>query len=287
MSTIFVNGQAQTTVSALDRGILYGDSIFETAALCDGQILQLSAHLERLGKGLNALAIDVDITLIQSDIDVFLKQVNDDALLTKSVLRITITRGQQSRGYKPIKGALATRILSVHPWPDYPAGNLNEGLSIGVSDIILSEQPILAKIKHGNRLEQVLAAANMKKGYDDDFMLNQSEELICATKGNVFIKRDNEWQTPIIDRCGIDGVTRNAIIDWFAGNNIGCKETRIAYSDLLSNIDAIQSAFICNSVLGIAPIRSFSKTKIKLPDSGIKECHEIRTSLIKKYIIAS
>lgn len=291
MSIIFVNGQAQTTVSALDRGILYGDSIFETAALYEGQILQLSAHIERLQKGLNALGIDLDLALIKADIDLFLKQIDDNSLLAKSVFRITITRGEQSRGYKPIKGAPATRILSLHSWPNYSADSFNNGLNVGLSDVVLSEQLALAKIKHGNRLEQVLAAANLQDCYDDAFMLNQAGELISATKGNVFIKCADQWLTPIIDKSGIAGITRDAIIQWFAGNNIACKESRINYNTLLTDSSSLQNAFICNSILGLAPVqcvfKDSSQTEIKLPESSIKECLEIRKSLIKQRIIAT
>ncbi len=284
MNTIFVNGQAQTTVSALDRGILYGDSVFETVALIDSQILQLPQHLERLAEGLNALAIKADINKIHHEIEMFLQQINDSELLAKSVLRITITRGEQSRGYKPLKGASTTRILSLHQWPDYQANTYTKGLNIGISEVTVSEQPQLAKLKHGNRLEQVLAATQLPDTYDDAFMLNQAGDLISATKGNVFIKRGNQWQTPIIDRCGIEGVTRNAIIHWFQENNIDCLETRINANEILG-ANNLQSAFICNSILGLTPINTLLEKK--LPLDGIKECLEIRNSLVKQLIIAA
>ena len=73
-TVIFVNGQAQKTVSALDRGLLYGDSLYETVAVMDGKELMLDAHIERLKEGVSLLGFSINIDVLYQDFESMLEQ---------------------------------------------------------------------------------------------------------------------------------------------------------------------------------------------------------------------
>ncbi len=283
MSNIFVNGQAQTTISALDRGLLYGDSIFETIALLKGKPLMIDAHLDRLKKGIFTLGFNVDISTLKQELGLFLKQPSLNLNQSKYVLRLTITRSEQSRGYQPIAGAPATRILSLHDWPDYPEKLYSEGITMGVSDIHYAHQPALAGIKHGNRLEQVLAAQSIPQHQDDVVMLDSKKHLISSSKGNLFIKIGQEWLTPDLTMCGINGVTRDAVLAHFSSTSTLHSIAHIPLDEFTSKIDHIEAAFTCNSIMGIVPIKTLLDTSLH----SVNECNALRQTLLNSNIIAS
>ncbi|MEN8133240.1 MAG: aminotransferase class IV, partial [Pseudomonadota bacterium] len=105
-----------------DRGLLYGDGLFETIAVQNGQAEYLNFHLNRLRLGCNTLGIVApEEGLLRKEIS----QVCHDLRLV--VLKIIVTRGQGGRGYRPDPSAQTTRIVTIHPWPAYPARYRDEG----------------------------------------------------------------------------------------------------------------------------------------------------------------
>ena len=289
MDTVFVNGQLQSTISATDRGVLYGDSLFETIAIAGNHPLMLDAHLLRLKQGINALKFNVDFDILQKEIAEFLQYFKLEGFSEQasradlnSILRVTITRGEQSRGYKPVNDVAATRILSLHDWPSLPRSNYTQGISVAVSDVAYGYQKQLAGIKHSNRLEQVLASQSMPDEVDDVLMHDQQFCLISASKGNVFIQMNDQWLTPNLSLCGIKGIVRDEVIKYFIDEGIDYAEKKIPMLQLEQNSESIQAAFICNSIIGIVPIRSMMGMQL----NSVNVCEPIRDYLTKSAVIS-
>lgn len=262
MSLIVVNGNIQSTVSALDRGVLYGDSLFETIAFVNNKALLLDDHLARLKKGVSILGFNVDFSILEKEICSFISKIDSIVLPSKtkpstirpSIIRITLTRGEQSRGYKPERNSLATRILSLHDWPQ----EIPKSMCLTLSDVCYSQQPLLAGIKHANRLEQVLASHSIPKHVNDVVMLDHQGSIISCTKGNIFIKYDKVWTTPNLDNCGIEGVVRNRLISWFnMQTDMMFEQKMINIKQIQQYPDSLEAAFVCNSIIGVVPIHSF------------------------------
>jgi len=246
----FVNGKKADQVSTLDRGLLYGDSLFETIAVQNKQPLALEAHLERLVRGIDRLGfINVDMYQLKDEIDYFINHLDPN----KHVLRITITRGIGGRGYLPNPDMQTTRILSAHIWPE----GQKESLNVGLSEVKYAYQPLLAGIKHGNRLEHVLAAQAIPDDVDDVVMLDNEDCVVSASKGNIFLKTAKTWFTPPIEYCGISGVTREEIIKVMQEHNISLLKKKIPVADLKSELEQ-------GNVEEASPLKSKEKTlKIK------------------------
>lgn len=278
-TVIFVNGQAQKTVSALDRGLLYGDSLYETVAVMDGKELMLDAHIERLKEGVSLLGFSINIDVLYQDFESMLEQCQSRG---KFVVRITLTRGEQSRGYQPIEGQAITRILSLHEWPNYPTDLYDRGMSIGHSHVKYAQQPLLAGIKHGNRLEQVLAAQSVQSGFDDVLMLDTQNNVISTSKGNIFIQLSNEWLTPDLVRCGINGIVRSQLIEYFDNAGIRCKVADISFDELNDRKENITAALCCNSIMGVMPISHLLSQNI----NSIQISQKLRNELIRLQVIA-
>lgn len=247
---ILVNGQQTDAIPVSDRGLQYGDGLFETIAISQGQPLQWQAHLQRLQKGCARLGIsmpDEDALIAETR-----KLAND---CERGVLKIIVTRGSGGRGYRPARNDEPTRILSLHPCPDYPAAFTQEGISLRLCETRLGRQPRLAGLKHLNRLEQVLA----RQEWDDEqipegLMLDSEGLVIEGTQTNLFIEKDGALLTPRLDQCGVEGIMRQTIISLCERQGIDCQETQLDLDDL-KGADAL---FVCNSVIGLWPVNDFN-----------------------------
>jgi len=280
VNTIYVNGEVQNTVSALDRGLLYGDSLFETIAIVEQSALMQDAHLKRLSEGAKILGFEIDLSSIQQQISTSIEHCQPQ---DKKILRITITRGEQSRGYRPNNNSVPTIILSFHDWPEHSKHLHTKGMKLGQSNIRYAHQPYLAGVKHGNRLEQVLAAKSITEAVDDVLMLDTEDNVISTSKGNIFFQFGQDWLTPDLSQCGIKGIIRDHLIQHFENSSISCKIKPIKRTELLSNMQNITTVFCCNSIIGILPISQiFSATINSMPN-----CQTLRDALIQDQVIPS
>ena len=250
MLLTLINGSDANTVSAFDRGLLYGQSVFETVAVSNGKPCLLEPHLARLDKGAKVLGIEVDKALISSE-------VSQLALgMVCGVIRITLTMGEGGRGYhNPVKPS-STRIVSQYDYPDYPAKYRSDGIKLGVVDFRLSHQPVLAGIKHGNRLEQIIIRSQWQDGWQEALVLDVDGNVIEGTQSNVFIVKDGSLITPKLDKAGIDGVMRQSIIELAKASDISV----VVRSVSLDEIKQADEVFMSNSVIGIWPVRAFNQS---------------------------
>jgi len=246
---MLIDGKDTDLIAADDRGLLYGDGLFETIAVRDGVPQLWSPHMMRLDRDCARLGITPPAQeLLQSEAQALC------AASGRAVLKIIITRGSGGRGYRPSSQNIPRRILSLHPWPDYPAQFWQQGVVVRLCDTRLGENPRLAGIKHLNRLEQVLARAEWDDAaIAEGLMLDSDDNLIEGTMSNVFLVRDGRLQTPALERCGVAGVMRGHVAAQAAQAGIPCEVLRLGVDD----VQAADEVFVCNSVIGIWPVRRF------------------------------
>jgi 4-amino-4-deoxychorismate lyase len=223
-----------------DRGLVYGDGLFETMRIHDGRPVWWREHWQRLARGAGVLGIPVpDETAIAAQCMELI------AGRSSGVLKLVLTRGVGGRGYAPPMPAQATVVLSWHPLPGPESG---DGLNLRWCQLRLSEQPVLAGIKHLNRLENVMARAEWSDpDIHEGLLCDRQGRLICATAGNVFLHQDGRWLTPRLDRCGVAGIARG----WLLEHVPGAAEAELG-PEAVRRCDAL---VVCNSVRGIRPAR--------------------------------
>ncbi len=199
-----VNGIPQDQVSILDRGLQFGDGLFETLAVVENRLCLWNLHMHRLQTGCKRLGIAApDTRLLHQEAT---RIVADEQ---QAALKIIVTRGASQRGYKPAAGASPTRILSLFSW-DGPCSDL---LRISVSTRHLGHHPDLAGIKHLNRLEQVLARMECAEGIEEALMQDVQGRVIEGIMSNLFLHQGQQLLTPMLDQCGVEGVVRKLILD--------------------------------------------------------------------------
>lgn len=251
-----LNGESRHCIDASDRGFQYGDGLFETAEVVDGKPLFWQRHLRRLALGCEALSIPCpDFALLEREA----RQLSMGA--ERAVLKLIVTRGSGGRGYRPPQHVSPTRLFSLHPYPEYPAELQVEGIRLRLCQRRLSINPGLARIKHLNRLEQVLARAEWQ---DDDVhegvMLDPQGHVIEGTMSNLFWVRDAVLRTPTLENCGIAGIVRALVIELATAAGISvCEETAS-----LDGLLAADEVFMTNSVIGIWPVANLEQQAFKL-----------------------
>ena len=243
MLDCLVDGQISTYLPTDDRGLLYGDGVFETIAMLRGLPRFWQLHMDRLGAGCEKLGLQ---PVPQS---VLLREVQTvSAGETACVVKIVITRGTSGRGYAADPGAAGRRIVSAHPWPEDIAQQTQSGIRARVCDLRLSVQPALAGIKHLNRLEQVLARAEWSDPLvEEGILLDSEDNIVSGISGNIFLVFGDHLLTPRMDRNGVRGVMRTAILQAFAPR---CEQRRI-HLDMLPEAHEV---FVCNAIRGIRPV---------------------------------
>ena len=246
-----VNGKIDQHVLISDRGLAYGDGLFETIAVIDGALKNWQAHTRRLLAGCQRLNISKpDLNVLAAEAQQLISQRRN------AVLKIIITRGSGGRGYAPPRNAGAcTRILQVFDYPEYCIRWQEHGITVGICETRLAINPQLAGIKHLNRLEQVLAAQECAANdWDEGLVFNHRDELVSGTKSNVFAFVGGTLKTPLIDECGVLGVMRERVISSAQVLKIEILQARIHRRELTQNA----GLFITNAIIGIAPVSTLT-----------------------------
>jgi 4-amino-4-deoxychorismate lyase len=243
---LLVNGAIQTNVEISDRGLQYGDGLFETIAIRNNSPLFFQEHLQRLAEGCSRLKIpQPDLQVLSSEAQQLCQQ-NSEA-----VLKIIITRGSGGRGYKQPETLSPTRILSLHPFPIFPKDYPLHGIHARFCQTPLGITPALAGIKHLNRLEQVLARAEWQ---DDDIqeglMQDVNGNLIEGTMSNLFWVKNGQLFTPALVNSGVAGIIRKLVIMLSSQHGMSVQEQNLTQTQLL----AADEIFVCNSIIGIWPV---------------------------------
>jgi 4-amino-4-deoxychorismate lyase len=242
---LLINGVASDTVSALDRGLAYGDGLFESILFVGARAPLWSRHMQRLQHGCQQLRLPPpDPALLWRE------ALAVTAGMSTSVLRITLTRGIGERGYAPPARMQPTRVLVAFAAPMLASDARQNGIAMRLCELRLAEQPALAGLKHLNRLEQVLARAEWDDPAIAEGVLRDTHgRVISATMANLFAAIDGNLHTPALDRCGVAGVARDEVLAVLPQTRVG---------EL--TLDALASAsevFLSSSVRGIVPVHSF------------------------------
>jgi 4-amino-4-deoxychorismate lyase len=252
----WLDGAPSTSLSVFDRGLQFGDGVFETMRFRRDRVDFLALHLDRLQRGLNRLLLPVAMARIESDLRMLCDEIVSQGI-EDAVIKLIVTRGVAPRGYSPDLAKSASVILQVFPLD--PRGQLHQqGVDVTMCRMRLADQPALAGIKHLNRIENVLARGEWKQEFHEGLMLSQQGDVIEGTMSNVFFVEGSAstgWvlHTPIIDRCGVSGVMRQVVLQFVASRSgMDVRESAISQA----RMQQFSAGFLTNAIIGIWPIKS-------------------------------
>lgn len=249
-----VNGIQQTSIEVTERGLAYGDGLFTTAKVVNGKVVLLDKHIERLIRGCQQLKFQAP------SIEKLTEQLQSvTKIYPLAVLKVMITAGSGGRGYSRIglSDNATNVIIMVSDFPSHYNALAQQGIILGDSQQQISVSPMLAGLKHLNRLEQVLLRTELDDRCEDDLIVTNCQgNVIEAISSNLFYYLDGQLCSPDLLKSGVDGIIRQAIL---------AKQPQIkVVKTTLADLRKAQAMFICNSLMGIMPVKTYNNRKLPI-----------------------
>ncbi len=246
-----INGVEADLLSVADRATNYGHGLFETMLFRAGSVPLWHRHSCRLLSDAPALGISISKKSLEDNLSQFLKLLNQHSQ-NSGIIKIIISAGTGGRGYAAPDNLSAQIVCQFSSLPDNLIQSRREGVTLTQCQYRLPANPVLAGIKHLNRLDQVLARAEWADEYADGVMYSQEGMVIETTCANIFIKTaENAWITPKLDQSGVCGVMRGLLLErLFAETGLLVSEGHIGQQQLTT----ASELFICSSIRGLLPV---------------------------------
>lgn len=252
---IFDNGLQELSEQlelSKQRCFMYGDGHFTTAKVKSGIIEHLDMHISRLRQAHKQLKMNPLLWAKLQTTMIDMAQPYDLA-----VIKVQISRGQASRGYGQTLRTSPAIFISINALSHDFEQEQQQSIELPLLTTQLAKQPLLAGLKHCNRLEQVLIANEVEShGFEDGLVLDLSGNIIETSKANIFCRADEQWYTPDLSNSGVAGVMREFIL-----NHSDAKITTLQFVNTMAKVDA---AFICNSLIGIRPVCQLAGKSLEL-----------------------
>jgi 4-amino-4-deoxychorismate lyase len=223
----------------------YGDGVFRTLLINNGKPANWPRHLRRLLEDARRIGLSQpDPSNLTQRVGVFVQGAES------AILKIILTRGPAERGYHSV-GSTPSCILLLYPSPEAMHLPEKDGIRVCICETRLSRNPRLAGIKHLNRLEQVLARAEWADpSIGEGLMLDTADNLVEGVSSNLFLVKSGALLTANLSFCGVEGVTREMILEIALQHSMAVNIRDLSLEDLYQ----ADECFICNSVTGIRPV---------------------------------
>lgn len=248
---MLINGTVDTSLSALDRAVSFGDGLFTTFRIVSKQVQHLDAHLNRLRSGCKALGIDeVDWSALQLEIEQIAAEAGSELAVGKAI----ISRGQGGRGYSPEGVGKATRIVGQFAFPSHVATWREHGVGLVQGKLQLATQPLLAGHKTLNRLEQILGKQELiAQGEVEGVFCDLEGYIVECNAANLFWRKGEQLFTPDLSSSGVTGIMRALVMDFCQQHHAPVQVVRA----LPAELEDADELFLCNSIFGPVPVTRF------------------------------
>jgi 4-amino-4-deoxychorismate lyase len=241
----------ETGLPAADRGLAYGDGLFETIRAEGSSAPWLDYHLARLVRDAARLGIAVRQDELLAASREALERYGSPGKVW--VLKLILTRGAGGRGYRPGGGMEPNLLVSCSDAPPVPD---SAGVVAEFSSVPLTVNPLLAGIKSLSRLEQVMAARELSGGCFEVLMADAAGHIVEGTRTNLFVLTAEGWITPPANTVAVAGVMRQLVIERLQQAGEPLKETPVTRAQLQPGV--CRGLFLTNSVLGVVAVRKLA-----------------------------
>jgi branched-chain amino acid aminotransferase len=245
-----VHSPEEAKVSVLDRGFLYGDSVYETIGTMYGRLFALRDHLDRLERSARRIGLRVPP---RTEIEAAIAAAVAAAGNPETRVRVMLTRGVGKLDLDPASCDDCRLVVIAFPLGPPTPAMFDKGVAVAIVSVTRnSPRAIDPAVKSGNYLNNVLALGEARR------TSGAYEAILCADDGsvaegassNVFaVVRGDLW-TPGSDVGILDGITRAKAMELARGAGITVVERRIRPDELRG----ADEAFLTSATRGILPI---------------------------------
>ena len=238
-----------------NRGLRYGDALFETLRMVNNEVILWEEHYLRLMASMRILRMDIPMEFTMEYLETQIKNVALSAGLKQSRIRITVYRNNGGL-YTPEDNTISF-IIEATPLSS-PFFILSEkAYEAELFKDFKINADMLSNLKTNNRILNVVGSVFAKENdYDTCFLLNNEKQVVEALHGNIFIVKGNTIKTPPLSDGCIQGIIREQLL-----KIIGKLDAFVLEESSISpfELQKADEIFLTNSILGIQPITKYRK----------------------------
>jgi len=257
---------------AADRGLAYGDGLFETIRMHGRRGALLSRHLERMTRDAGRLGIPVSRTGLQDACSQAVERLAGRFGDRAWVLKLILTRGEGGRGYRPVAGLKPNLLISAS---ELPATAPESGVAADFSPVTLTVNPLLSGIKSLNRLEQVMAARDMDGSLFEMIMSDRDGHPVEGTRTNILLRQADGWVTPPVTSLAVAGVMRQWVLERLRERGEPVTERPLSLTDFTA--PECGGLYLLNSVLGVVTVRNLAGEDLPVDSQLATICDLLET----------
>ena len=269
-----INGIFKENISVLDRGLAYGDGIFETMNWRVSKSKQIQIygveywerHLERLEIGCDKIKIPMPSKDLLNDYKNKILKKSSENGINRGVLKIIITRGVGGRGYKYEPNLKPTIIFLSFPAKSIDQKLYNSGVKVKLCETDILRNKRISGIKHLNRLDSVIARSEWDENYFEGLFVDRLGNLLEGTMTNIFFIKNKVLHFPRLKSSGIEGIMSQVIKEKTNLFFKDFKECDLKFSEI-NNFDAM---FLTNSIIKVIPVKYLENVSFTIT-------HELRS----------
>ncbi len=242
---VLIDGVLSDSACLDERALQFGDGLFETVAVVDQQPCLWEAHMQRLARGCHQLHLPLpDVAQLRKETEELC------AGTVRGVMKLYWTAGRSVRGYRRPQPLRPQRMLRLSEWPVRQP----KPWHLRLCTHRVGDQPVLAGIKHLNRLDQVIARAEWQDdAVDEGVMQGLDGRIVSGTMSNLFLQTGEQLITPSLDRAGVAGVVRELVIELAAADGY-----RIDIRDVtLKDLRQADALYMSNALIGVERVARF------------------------------
>lgn len=250
----------QPIFSAGNRGYNYGDGLFETMRVIQGEIVFWQDHYDRLTAGMNLLQMQIPDYWSKCYLQSQIINLIEENKLSSQPVRVKLNVHRDAAGlYSPNHHHIKYLIRTL-PLSEAIYTQKNEPYSVEVFKTHRIASGVLSNLKNTSKLINVLGSIYAEKnGFDNCLLLNEQGSVVEALNGNVFLIKDNYIKTPPLSDGSLAGITRKKIKELVEQTTFQIEQTSVSVADLL----IADEIWITNSIVGIQPVTQYNQRSYK------------------------
>ncbi len=262
-------------IEASNRGLRYGDGLFETMKWCNNSLAHVKDHTARLFKGLRTLDFFLPPHFTPEYLTHEIIKLVKNEKLSNARVRVTVIRGSGSIFNDGDQ--LPTFIIEATELSNNSNSAEKYGVKLGIYKEARKTVDMLSPLKHNNYLPYCMAAMYARKnGFDDAIILNQYGRICETSIANIFFIDKKTIFTPSLKEGCIEGIIRKNLIETLPALGFKIIETELR----LEMIGSMDAAFITNSIINLKAVSGVGEKPLDVdPVLILKELIERKTQL--------
>ena len=240
-------------VSVSNPALLHGVGLFETLRTYDGRPFRLQRHIERMKR--SAKKLDMAVGHVIDQVPEAVQAVLDANNLTDARLRFTVTPPSPQH-----EGDYPTLLVAAQATTGYPEELYRQGMAAFLcTQFRQSAYDPLAGHKTTSYLPRLMVLRNAQnRDCGEALWFTPANLLAEGCISNVVLIKKGKLTTPPLDTPILPGVTREAVLELAADNDIPAEESACTVDDLL---DA-DEVFLTNAVMEVMPVTRIERRAI-------------------------